>query len=150
MSSYQLLLLLAVSLLLVQLSSGVWRRKRRHCSPVNCVWNNWSEWGDCDHQCGNAGTQNRTRSVLRGPSCGGAACIGNTMSSQACNRFCHNGGIPMEGYCMCPEDFWGTCCGERKSLRLGSCRQQLNSVCSSVDVTNVHVIYRYIYRYGYG
>ena len=132
MSSYQLLLLLAVSLLLVQLSESRARkgRRRRHrggrCSPVNCVWNNWSAWGACNRPCGHAGTQNRRRSVWRCPHCGGAECSGDTTSSQACNRFCHNGGSPMEGYCTCPEDFRGTCCGERKSHRPESCRQQLH------------------------
>ncbi|KAK2171455.1 hypothetical protein NP493_1058g00002 [Ridgeia piscesae] len=114
MSSYQLMLLLAVSLLLVQLSESGWHRlRRRGCSPVNCEWNNWSEWGVCNHPCGSAGSQNRSRSVRRGSSCGGAGCTGGSTSSQACNRFCHNGGSPMEGYCTCPDVFWGTCCGER-------------------------------------
>ena len=158
MSSFQLMLLLAVSLLLVQVSeSRLLHLGYRSCSPVKCAWDNWSEWGDCNHPCGNAGTQSRSRSLRRGQFCGGAACSDYTTNSQACNRFCHNGGSPMEGYCTCPKDFSGTCCGKRKSHMLGSCKQQLNrrvtlsmSSYSSVDVTTVHVIYRYIYRYVYG
>ena len=124
MSAYQLMLLLVVSLLLVQLSESLsvrdlnpFRRSRgrRRCSPRNCEWKNWSAWGHCNHPCGNAGTRSRSRSVGRGSKCGGKKCPGDSKMSQGCNRFCHHGGSPRAGRCACPDVFWGTCCGRRKS-----------------------------------
>ena len=90
------------------------RRRRGGCGPVNCVWGGWSAWGPCSHPCGNAGTQTRSRGVASGASCGGAGCSGPSSQTQACNRFCHNGGTAKSGYCDCPDAFWGNCCPNRE------------------------------------
>ena len=115
LTTSQLLLGLGSILMLVgQTHSGFWRRGRGGCSARNCAWNNWSGWGACNHPCGNAGVQGRSRSKRWEAYCGGRGCSGDPTDSQTCNRFCHNGGTPRPGYCTCPDVFWGTCCGHRK------------------------------------
>ena len=103
-----------VALCIMMLCSGTegwWRRRRRRrCSAVSCIWGGWSGWGGCNHPCGSSGTRARTRGIARGASCGGASCSGPSRQVQPCNRFCHNGGHPQNGYCSCSAAFRGTCC----------------------------------------
>ncbi len=51
--------------------------------PINCVVNNWTEWGACSKPCG-GGTQVRTRNITTQPKYGGTACPVLT-ETQACN-----------------------------------------------------------------
>ncbi|KAI0207552.1 hypothetical protein LSAT2_007820, partial [Lamellibrachia satsuma] len=83
------------------------------CSRVNCVWRDWSGWRACNHPCGTAGTQSRSRGIATGASCGGSSCSGPSNQTRACNRYCDNGGTPQFGHCDCPDEFWGTCCDKR-------------------------------------
>ena len=104
------LILLLVGQVRVQIR---WSRSSS-CSRVNCAWGGWSAWGVCNHPCGNAGTQSRSRGTSRGASCGGSSCSGPSSQTQDCNRFCYNGGTPRLGHCDCPDEFWGTCCNKCK------------------------------------
>ena len=118
MAPERLLLVAILLLVLVNPSTGgFWRRRRRRrsgCQATNCAWGDWSGWGACSDPCGNAGTKTRSRSVATAKTCGGSDCSGSSRESQACNRFCHNGGTPKAGHCDCPDEFWGTCCGHRE------------------------------------
>ena len=120
MTMYRLLLVLSLILLLVGQTRGSswWGRRRRgwssSCSRVNCVWRDWSGWRACNHPCGTAGTQSRSRGIAIGASCGGSSCSGPSSQTRACNRYCDNGGTPQSGHCDCPDEFWGTCCDKRK------------------------------------
>ncbi|XP_035672714.1 von Willebrand factor D and EGF domain-containing protein-like isoform X2 [Branchiostoma floridae] len=69
------------------------------CCEQACTWH-WNSWSACSAPCGNSGTQTRTASGCGAPG----------PQTQACNRFCHNGGTPLATSCWCPLDFWGTCC----------------------------------------
>ena len=53
--------------------SQSWRRRHRGRRPaVNCRVDSWSPWSPCSAV--QSGTQHRTRSMIRYPSCGGAGC----------------------------------------------------------------------------
>ena len=93
-----------------------WRRRRRSCRAVNCQWKNWSAWGPCNHPCGSAGSQRRTRGVATQPACNGAACPGVSAETRGCNRGCDHGGTERVGFCLCPPPRWGTCCETRESI----------------------------------
>eukprot|EP00747_Dinoflagellata_sp_TGD_P194570 gnl/TRDRNA2_/TRDRNA2_62128_c0_seq1.p1 gnl/TRDRNA2_/TRDRNA2_62128_c0~~gnl/TRDRNA2_/TRDRNA2_62128_c0_seq1.p1 ORF type:complete len:427 (+),score=58.70 gnl/TRDRNA2_/TRDRNA2_62128_c0_seq1:65-1345(+) len=54
------------------------------CCPVNCVWNDWSEFGKCSKECG-TGSQQRTRAIKTKASCNGDECKGDTSETRACN-----------------------------------------------------------------
>ena len=71
----------AVFLLLVLhffLETDAWRRRRRRrrsCSPRNCEVSSWSSWISCSaEQCGQQGSERRTREQVSEPSCGGSEC----------------------------------------------------------------------------
>ena len=99
--------------------SGWWGPGRRRCGRVNCSWGGWSQWGECNHPCGNAGTQSRSRGIARHPSCGGGGCSGPSSETRECNRGCYNGGSPLVAHCNCTEPFWNTCCQSREFISLG-------------------------------
>ena len=45
------------------------------CSPYNCEVSSWSSWISCSaEQCGQQGSQRRTREQVSDPSCGGSEC----------------------------------------------------------------------------
>ena len=51
------------------------RRRRRRCTPRSCEVSYWSSWGTCSSdQCGQQGSQRRSRSVESSPNCGGKQC----------------------------------------------------------------------------
>ena len=60
------------------LETDAWRRRRRRrrsCSPRNCEVSSWSSWSSCSaEQCGQQGSQQRTRSQITEVSCGGSEC----------------------------------------------------------------------------
>ena len=60
------------------LETDAWRRRRRRrrsCSPRNCEVSSWSSWSSCSaEQCGQQGSQRRTRWRVSEPSCGGSEC----------------------------------------------------------------------------
>ncbi|KAK2162033.1 hypothetical protein NP493_1547g00000 [Ridgeia piscesae] len=107
-------------ILLVGQARGAWW-SRSSCSRVNCVWGGWRGWGACNHPCGNAGTQSRSRGVARSASCGGSGCSGPSSQTRACNRFCNNGGTLQSAYCECPDEYWDTCC-DKPCKRIHNCR----------------------------
>merc|ERR1712088_492277 len=51
--------------------------------PIDCVWNDWGPFGECDKTCG-AGFRHSKRSST-GPFYGGAECVGDATQKQACN-----------------------------------------------------------------
>lgn len=107
--------------LLLHLVNGIRFRRRRRRNPPpppprNCVPGGWSGWSGCTHQCGNAGTQRRTRGKSVTECCGGK-CPYHFSETRACNRnACQNGGRPVHGRCNCNAGWTGTCCqsGTRK------------------------------------
>lgn len=88
---------------------------RRICREIDCRWGGWSGWGVCNHPCGNAGVESRSRGIRRKSKCGGRSCSGPSTQTRPCNRFCDHGGTPQRGHCSnCPAEYWGTCCSYRK------------------------------------
>ena len=93
--------------------NGPWKRnpwRRSGCNAVNCEWNNWEKWGECDRHCGPYGVERRVRTVRRSASCGGHGCDGDPMETRVCNRICYNGGSMRGGMCDCTVQYGGTCC----------------------------------------
>jgi len=52
--------------------------------PVDCRWNNWSDWTSCSKTCGQ-GSKNRRREVQTRARNGGSQCQGLSMQTQSCN-----------------------------------------------------------------
>merc|ERR1712062_24627 len=52
--------------------------------PVDCRWNNWSDWTSCSKTCGQ-GSKNRRREVQTRPRNGGSQCQGLSRQTQSCN-----------------------------------------------------------------
>ena len=91
------------------------RRRRRSPPPCNCQVGSWTSWSSCSHQCGTSGTQQRTRGVTQGASCG-STCPYHLRESQACNRDnCRFGGTPHSSGCSCRPGYGGTCCEHGES-----------------------------------
>lgn len=57
------------------------RKCNTGCCPVNCAYS-WSAWSACGVTC-QQGTKQRTPTVSRNPSCGGASCPGT--QTKSCN-----------------------------------------------------------------
>jgi len=58
------------------------------CCPVDCTWNQWSEWTKCEEKCPvseEEGKVHRYRSRNNEHECNGAPCQGNAEESKACN-----------------------------------------------------------------
>ncbi|KAI0235597.1 hypothetical protein LSAT2_013874 [Lamellibrachia satsuma] len=115
-------LLLVLCLFLVGPASAGWwsRSSRPACTKIDCSWQQWSSWSACTDPCGNAGTHRRTRLVGTSASCAGRECNDDSSQTQACNRFCNNGGTPQAGHCDCPEDYWDTCC-DKPCTEIANC-----------------------------
>ncbi|CAH1263269.1 CSMD3 [Branchiostoma lanceolatum] len=103
-------LVLLVVLLVPDTQGWFWSRRRRSCSRVDCAWGGFRDWSQCTATCGTQGTQERTRSISRGASCGGSACTGDSVERRACNRICYNDGQVTSSGCSCAEGFQGECC----------------------------------------
>ena len=91
--------------------ANAWRRRRRYRPPPpkNCKLSPWSSWSACNHECGNAGVQIRTRHKIEQECCGGTC--GSLKETRPCNRVaCRNGGTPLHGRCSCRGGYTGTCC----------------------------------------
>merc|ERR1712079_328177 len=52
--------------------------------PVDCRWNNWSDWTSCSKTCGQ-GSKNRRREVQTRARNGGSQCQGLSRQTQSCN-----------------------------------------------------------------
>ena len=65
-----------VALLIFVYPSDAWSRYRRHRCPVrDCQVSSWSSWISCSaSQCGQQGSQSRSRQKESSASCGGAQC----------------------------------------------------------------------------
>eukprot|EP00929_Paragymnodinium_shiwhaense_P000590 TRINITY_DN100839_c0_g1_i1.p1 TRINITY_DN100839_c0_g1~~TRINITY_DN100839_c0_g1_i1.p1 ORF type:complete len:1646 (+),score=391.32 TRINITY_DN100839_c0_g1_i1:63-5000(+) len=84
------------------------------CTPQDCKWGDWHDWGACS-KCG--GQRKRHRHVLQHAKCGGAACTaGNAEETDACPRKCHE-----TSYCSWGEwEEWSKCdqqCGQGSRTR---------------------------------
>ncbi|CAH1277638.1 MUC4 [Branchiostoma lanceolatum] len=95
-----------------------------------------SGWGACSAPCGSAGTRTRTAS-----GCGAAS------ETQACNRFCHNGGTLLTASCSCPKGFAGTCCELEVAMDIDECSEN-NGRCQQ-DCVNTEGSYYCTCRTGY-
>ncbi|XP_066303433.1 mucin-like protein [Branchiostoma lanceolatum] len=107
-------------------------RTDTHSRPCTHYWNGWSA---CSAPCGNAGTQTRTASGCGAPG----------PQSQACNRFCNNGGTPLPASCSCPKGFAGTCC--ELEVDIDECSEN-NGGCQH-DCVNTEGSYYCTCRTGY-
>ena len=69
-------LVIAVALFIFVHQTDAWRRRRRRRCPVqNCQVGAWSSWSSCSaSECGQEGSQSRTRQKVSSASCGGAQC----------------------------------------------------------------------------
>eukprot|EP00928_Gymnodinium_smaydae_P045194 TRINITY_DN30156_c0_g2_i1.p1 TRINITY_DN30156_c0_g2~~TRINITY_DN30156_c0_g2_i1.p1 ORF type:complete len:1295 (+),score=233.08 TRINITY_DN30156_c0_g2_i1:148-4032(+) len=86
----------------------------QRCTPQDCVWGDWEEWGSCT-KC--AGQKRRHRSVISHAQCGGKACESeDSEETHACDRQCHS-----RSTCMWSTwGEWGKCdktCGQGTRLR---------------------------------
>eukprot|EP01127_Copromyxa_protea_P011653 TRINITY_DN294_c0_g1_i1.p1 TRINITY_DN294_c0_g1~~TRINITY_DN294_c0_g1_i1.p1 ORF type:complete len:1674 (-),score=432.23 TRINITY_DN294_c0_g1_i1:61-4824(-) len=52
--------------------------------PVDCIWDEWTQWSQCTAQCG-TGSTTRTREVGIPAANGGAECTGESSSTTTCN-----------------------------------------------------------------
>ena len=61
------------------------RRRRGSCTPRNCQVSHWSSWNPCSvNQCGQQGSQSRSRTVISSLGCEGDQCP-NLYETQQCN-----------------------------------------------------------------
>ena len=61
------------------------RRRRGSCTPRNCQVSHWSSWNPCSvNQCGQQGSQSRSRTVVSSLGCEGDQCP-NLYETQQCN-----------------------------------------------------------------
>ncbi|KAI8509823.1 hypothetical protein Bbelb_122510 [Branchiostoma belcheri] len=107
MASIRILVTAGIVLLLyVDVTAIFWssRRRRRRCD-----WH-WGGWSACSAPCGYSGTQTRHASGCGAPG----------PETQACNRFCHNGGTALSHSCSCPDEFWNTCCDSLEDVGGGA------------------------------
>jgi hypothetical protein len=51
--------------------------------PVDCVWNDWSEWTGCDVECG-SGKKQSSRDIQIAPRGQGKSCVGQPTKTEAC------------------------------------------------------------------
>jgi hypothetical protein len=66
------------------------------CLPVDCRWEEWSQWGVCD-RCG--GVMRRNRHILQHPQCGGQDCaLSAAEEVKNCTRSCTD-----RGFCVWDE-----------------------------------------------
>jgi len=85
------------------------------CTPVDCAWEDWQEWGACD-RCD--GQMRRHRHIAAHPACGGKACNASVASEIAnCTRSCQD-----KVYCEWAEwQSFGACtatCGKGMKSRM--------------------------------
>ena len=76
MLSAKITVLILLAFFIVFHQTDAWRRRRRRrCPPRDCEVSSWSSWSWCSaDQCGQQGSQRRTRTVVSSSSCGGAGC----------------------------------------------------------------------------
>eukprot|EP00747_Dinoflagellata_sp_TGD_P106715 gnl/TRDRNA2_/TRDRNA2_169931_c0_seq4.p1 gnl/TRDRNA2_/TRDRNA2_169931_c0~~gnl/TRDRNA2_/TRDRNA2_169931_c0_seq4.p1 ORF type:complete len:306 (+),score=38.64 gnl/TRDRNA2_/TRDRNA2_169931_c0_seq4:106-918(+) len=74
-----------------------------HRCPVNCEFEQWSEWSDCSVKCGARGRKQHTRAILVNAEFGGTQCKGPLSETEACD-------IPCPVDCKWqPWGEWGDC-----------------------------------------
>lgn len=56
--------------------------------PIDCEYSAWTEWSACSYPC-DAGTQTRTRTIVREAANGGKPCNDPLSATQACNTATH-------------------------------------------------------------
>uniref|UniRef100_A0A7N6BCX3 Spondin-like TSP1 domain-containing protein n=1 Tax=Anabas testudineus TaxID=64144 RepID=A0A7N6BCX3_ANATE len=75
---------------------GVTQFDSRACFPRACPvdghWSGWTEWSECDAQCGGGVKQRNRTCTAPPPKNGGRECEGMTLQSQTCNSQPFNGG----------------------------------------------------------
>ena len=54
---------------------------------ADCEWDSWQPWSSCTKTC-EGGTKQRGRTKLQEESCGGTACLGNSIDQMDCNTQC--------------------------------------------------------------
>ena len=115
-----------ILIMLATQTEGWRRRRRRRCPRTNCAVTSFNQWSSCSQPCGNGGTQTRTRTVTRRPSCGGSSCP-PLRETRACNRGCSNGGFALTGRCLCKSGYGGQCCTRGKINLLQTIPESNNS-----------------------
>jgi len=56
----------------------------QHC-PINCEWDDYTEWSACSTTCGVHGTQRRTRQTKYSAAFGGTECTGLAVDTKSCD-----------------------------------------------------------------
>ena len=76
MLSAKITILTLLAFFVVFRQTDAWRRRRRRrCTPRACEVTPWSSWSWCSaDQCGQQGSQRRTRTEVSPSSCGGTEC----------------------------------------------------------------------------
>ena len=97
-----LLTLCTVQTLISPTYEWLWgSRRRRSCSPRDCIFSSWSPKSACSKTCGD-GTQVWGRRVVTSASCGGS-CNGALSKTMVCNLQC----CPVD--CVFTWGVWGAC-----------------------------------------
>lgn len=105
--------------------------------PVDCIWSNWREWGECSHSCGNQGVMYRDRVPSLNASHGGLECPGRSTDRTACNV--HNCPVNCE---WAEWDEWRLCSrscggGVRQAVRQILRHARFGGVkCEGSDINN--------------
>ena len=80
-----IVVILVVTLAFAPSCDAQYRRRRGLCTPRNCQVSHWSSWNPCSvNQCGQQGSQSRSRTVVSSLGCEGDQCP-NLYETQQCN-----------------------------------------------------------------
>ena len=115
------------------------RRRRRSCTPRNCQVSHWSSWNPCStNQCGQQGSQSRSRTVVSSPGCGGAQCP-DLHEARHCN------GIAPVSCKLSAWSDWSTCntaCGA-SGTQTRSRHKKISEQCGGTCTSNFSIARSY-------